>query len=62
MKWCQITILCLMVIGFLAMLHADINGREQKEPSGFAGVVGTIIVYAIAFALNLYAGTFSRLF
>lgn len=61
MKTCQIIILFLFVVGFLATLRVDINGRKAKAPEGFGGTVMTIVLFAAQLIIYYYAGAFSTL-
>lgn len=59
---CQTVWVLLMVGGFLANVYWDINGRPAREPSGFAGVVGTIVIYALSIAMGFGAGVYQEFF
>lgn len=59
MEYCKIIILSSLLAGFVMTLYRDCNGSKAKEPQGFAGVIGTVIVYAIMAAVYYGAGLFS---
>ena len=61
MKFCQILLLLLIAIGFFHSLYTDFNGVREKEPYGFAGAVGTVIVGLVLLLIYWKAGAFSLL-
>jgi hypothetical protein len=62
MWWCQLAMVFLHATGFLGMVYYDIHGRSSKEPTGFAGVVATMVLYSLSTWLMYGAGVFSQLF
>ncbi len=62
MKIAQYIILFLLIFGLFLGLYRDINGRPEKKPAGFQGVVASIGASALTFWLYLIAGTFSEIF
>lgn len=58
---CQIILTALLTVGFFATLHRDVNGRKSLEPSGFSGIVATIVVNALVILMFWKAGLFSEL-
>lgn len=59
MRLAQCLLIGLLILGFFANLFWDVNGKAAKEPEGFAGVVGTIVIYTIIVFLYHKAGLFS---
>ena len=57
----QIICVILTVIGFLRMVYQDIEGRAEVKPTGFVGVLATIIVVALLVWLYSIAGLYSTL-
>lgn len=62
MKIAQWLIVAALISNLLILIYRDINGREAAEPKGFAGVLGSLIATAGAFALYYFAGAFSEIF
>lgn len=60
-KVCQITLLLLLVLGMFVNIKRDIEGHT-REPSGFRGVVFTLVFAILGGCLYYFAGAFSKLF
>lgn len=59
---CQIAWVAWMGIGFLASVYWAINGRKEREATGFVGVLFAIIVYAASISLGFGAGVYQGFF
>ncbi len=60
MNWAQIIIVCFFVLGFFINLYWDVEGREARQPSGYTGVLSTVILYAIMTFVYYKAGMFGN--
>ena len=60
--YCQCGLLFLLVMKFFVMVYMDFNGSKPREPSGFPGFIGSLVVNAIGVALFYGCGAFSTLF
>lgn len=58
---CQIIVLLLIVIGFLAGLYQDFHGRCERKPYGFQGALVSIVLTLLLLIVNWKAGAFSTL-
>jgi membrane protease YdiL (CAAX protease family) len=52
-EFCQWAVLAHLILIFFTCVHLDFNGRKAKEPDGFSGFVGTLIIVGL-FALAYY--------
>jgi hypothetical protein len=59
MHECQIVLMILLGFSLLRMIYIDINGRESKPATGFAGVLGTFVIFALILTLFYFCGAFS---
>lgn len=56
---CQFIILILLVLNLICNLWTDFHGRKAREAGGFAGAVGSLVVFAFALWLYKSAGALS---
>jgi len=56
---CQIVLLVFIVLGFIKMLYIDCNGSPERKPTGFKGVISSIVSIALILAMYYGAGLFS---
>ena len=62
MQWfCQCLMILHLLAGFVATLRVDVVGRERIQPSGWNGVVGTLILYVVLVIVWFCAGCFDAL-
>lgn len=59
---CQWVILINMIFNFIFLVRIDINGRPAREPTGFAGFVGTCVAITVIFVVLYFGGCFSTIF
>lgn len=50
----QLMILFILIADFIRILHEAVNGAEAEAPTGFSGVIITIIAFIIC--LMIYHG------
>lgn len=60
--FCQWLLLLLFFSGMFQTMYVDIEGRPERKPMGFPGVVITVLMHAVFFFVYLHAGTFSLIF
>lgn len=60
MNFASWIIVGLLVLGFFLNLFWDIEGRPAKSPTGFVGVLGTLVMYALLAWLYYTAGIFGK--
>lgn len=56
---CLFILIIQPTLGFLVMVHKDINGKEAEEPRGFPGFCGSLTAYIIIMLVTYYAGLFN---
>ena len=52
----------MAVIGFFGAVHTDFHGTKKREPLGFPGFIGSVIVLVLSIAALYGAGAFEHLF
>lgn len=60
--WCQVVLLSLLAASMLSHLYEAVEGRPDKEPRGFSGVVLVLVAVIISFTLSYFAGAYSEIF
>ena len=58
---CQWILTVLTVISTLRLLYQDINGRKATDPTGFVGVVTTLVITIAVGFIYYGAGVFDSL-
>lgn len=58
---CQWLCVLNLLSSFLLLAYRDVNGREAQKPSGFPGIVTTLIAVVLIAAIQWGAGSFSVL-
>ena len=58
---CQWLIAFNMAFTLLFLIKRDVEGQPAKQPTGFAGIIGSFVAVAILVAVYYFAGSFSRL-
>ena len=55
---CRVMLIAYLVLSFFYGTWGDFNGRDAKQPGGFRGFIGTLVVIAILAATLYGAGAF----